>query len=399
MEKFVPSATHEVAIVEDLTDIPDHASEKHTNSEEIVIDPSQDVLPITVEETESRAVPSTQDVCMLDNTRDEEDRNIGTKFGNFYMSVPSLGLDVTKRNPPHLLLLALALALTLPPAAPQPAPGSAAEPQEDDARCLKGVKADLRDPEGRLTSWTSNTSAGAVCDFSGISCWNPQESRILAVSLSGFGLQGKIPPALQYCRSANTLDLSSNALEGQIPPALCDWIPFVVNLDLSGNRLTGPLPSELANCRFLNSLKLSDNAFSGQIPASLACLDRLKALDLSGNRLEGQIPSQLGSAFSKDSFSGNSGLCGHPVSSRCGSGLGGTGLGIVIAAGVFGAAASLLLAFFFWRCTGKGKVGRRRQGRGGSESEVTATYPDRAPPRVRTKEVRGVSAKKCHVSS
>ncbi|XP_044335559.1 inactive LRR receptor-like serine/threonine-protein kinase BIR2 [Triticum aestivum] len=298
------------------------------------------------------------------------------------------------RNPPHLLLLALALALTLPPAAPQPAPGSAAEPQEDDARCLKGVKAGLRDPEGRLTSWTSNTSAGAVCDFSGISCLNPQESRILAVSLSGFGLQGKIPPALQYCRSANTLDLSSNALEGQIPPALCDWIPFVVNLDLSGNRLTGPLPSELANCRFLNSLKLSDNAFSGQIPASLARLDRLKALDLSGNRLEGQIPSQLGSAFSKDSFSGNSGLCGHPVSSRCGSGLGGTGLGIVIAAGVFGAAASLLLAFFFWRCTGKGKAGRRRQGRGGSESEVTATYPDRAPPRVRTKEVRGVSAKK-----
>ncbi|KAM3387782.1 hypothetical protein ACQJBY_010558 [Aegilops geniculata] len=271
-----------------------------------------------------------------------------------------------------LLLLALALALTLPPAAPQPAPGSAAEPQEDDARCLKGVKADLRDPEGRLTSWTSNTSAGAVCDFSGISCWNPQESRILAVSLSGFGLQGKIPPALQYCRSANTLDLSSNALEGQIPPALCDWIPFVVNLDLSGNRLTGPLPSELANCRFLNSLKLSDNAFSGQIPASLARLDRLKALDLSGNRLDGQIPSQLGSAFSKESFSGNSGLCGHPVSSRCGGGLGGTGLGIVIAAGVFGAAASLLLAFFFWRCTGKGKAGRRRQGRGGSESEVTA---------------------------
>ncbi|XP_073357918.1 inactive LRR receptor-like serine/threonine-protein kinase BIR2 [Aegilops tauschii subsp. strangulata] len=237
------------------------------------------------------------------------------------------------RNPPHLLLLALALALTLPPAAPQPAPGSAAEPQEDDARCLKGVKADLRDPEGRLTSWTSNTSAGAVCDFSGISCWNPQESRILAVSLSGFGLQGKIPPALQYCRSANMLDLSSNALEGQIPPALCDWIPFVVNLDLSGNRLTGPLPSELANCRFLNSLKLSDNAFSGQIPASLARLDRLKALDLSGNRLEGQIPSQLGSAFSKDSFSGNSGLCGHPVSSRCGSGLGGTGLGIVMLPG------------------------------------------------------------------
>ncbi|XP_020156744.1 uncharacterized protein [Aegilops tauschii subsp. strangulata] len=146
--------------------------------------------------------------------------------------------------------------------------------QEDDAKCLRDVKSDLKDPEGHLSSWTSNTSAGALLSATSpaFSCWNPQESRILAVSLSGFGLQGRIPPALQYCRSVNTVDLSSNALEGQIPPALCDWIPFVVNLDLCGNGLTGPVPSELANCRFLISLKLRDNAFSGQIPASLARL-------------------------------------------------------------------------------------------------------------------------------
>ncbi|XP_044374635.1 inactive LRR receptor-like serine/threonine-protein kinase BIR2 [Triticum aestivum] len=146
--------------------------------------------------------------------------------------------------------------------------------QEDDAKCLRDVKSDLKDPEGHLSSWTSNTSAGALLSATSpaFSCWNPQESRILAVSLSGFGLQGRIPPALQYCRSVNTVDLSSNALEGQIPPALCDWIPFVVNLDLCGNGLTGPVPSELANCRFLISLKLRDNAFSGQIPASIARL-------------------------------------------------------------------------------------------------------------------------------
>ncbi|XP_047068775.1 probable inactive receptor kinase At1g27190 [Lolium rigidum] len=271
---------------------------------------------------------------------------------------------------PLLLLLLLALALTLPPAAPQPPPGSPPGRQEDDARCLRGVKTGLKDPDGRLSSWTfTNTSAGAVCDFSGVNCWNPQESRVIALSLSGFGLQGPVPSSLQYCLSANTLDFSNNALDGPIPPALCDWIPFVVNLDLSGNRLSGALPSELANCRFLNSLKLNDNAFTGQIPASLARLDRLKSLDLSGNRLDGQIPSQLGSAFSKDSFSANPGLCGHPVSSRCGGGLGGAGLGIVIAAGVLGAAASLLLAFFLWRCTGKTKAGRRR--RQGRDSGVT----------------------------
>ncbi|KAL5216309.1 hypothetical protein ABZP36_007710 [Zizania latifolia] len=257
-----------------------------------------------------------------------------------------------------LLLLVVAAAA---------AAAQSATPREDDVRCLRGVKTDLRDPEGRLSSWTfNNVSSGTLCGYTGVSCWNPQESRIIALSLSGFGLQGGVPSSLQYCSAATTLDLSNNALEGQIPPALCDWIPFVVSLDLSGNRLSGPLPTELANCRFLNSLKLSDNSFSGQIPESLARLDRLKSLDLSRNKLEGQIPAQLGATFGKGAFSGNSGLCGRPVSSRCGRSLTGTGLGIVIAAGVFGAAASLLLAFFFWRCTGKSKGGRRR--RGGSES-------------------------------
>ncbi|RLN39006.1 putative inactive receptor kinase [Panicum miliaceum] len=271
--------------------------------------------------------------------------------------------------PPPRLLLPLLLLLLAPPAAPQPAPGSGAAPQEDDLRCLRGVKSGLRDPDGRLASWDFvNTSGGAVCNYNGISCWNMQESRVISLSLSGFGLQGALPSSLQYCRAATTLDLSVNELDGQIPPALCDWLPFVVTLDLSSNKLTGPIPAELANCRFLNSLKLAGNQLSGQIPASLARLDRLKSLDLSGNRLDGQIPTQLGANFPKDSFSGNSGLCGRPVSSRCGHGLGGAGLGIVIAAGVFGAAASLLLAYFFWRCTGKGKGGRRRHGRGGSES-------------------------------
>uniref|UniRef100_J3LZ32 Protein kinase domain-containing protein n=1 Tax=Oryza brachyantha TaxID=4533 RepID=J3LZ32_ORYBR len=241
-----------------------------------------------------------------------------------------------------------------------------ATPKEDDVRCLRGVKKSLRDPDGRLSSWTfDNLSSSAVCSYSGVTCWNPQELRIIQLSLAGFGLQGSIPSDLQFCSGATTLDLSGNALEGQIPSTLCDWIPFVVNLDLSGNQLSGPLPSELANCRFVNSLKLSGNSFSGQIPDSLGRLARLKSLDLSNNRLDGQIPAPL-ATFGKESFAGNKGLCGRPVSSRCGRPLGGAGLGIVIAAGVFGAAASLLLAFFFWRCTGKSKGGRRR--RGGSES-------------------------------
>ncbi|KAM0873213.1 hypothetical protein ACQ4PT_038246 [Festuca glaucescens] len=118
-------------------------------------------------------------------------------------------------------------------------------------------------------------------------CWHPQESRVIKLSLSGFGLQGTVPSPLKYCRSVVTLDLSNNSLEGPIPPTLCDWLPYLIVLDLSGNRLSGPIPSELANCTYLNSLKLNNNALSGQIPESLSRLIRLKSLDLSDNRLEG----------------------------------------------------------------------------------------------------------------
>ncbi|KAF0891723.1 hypothetical protein E2562_010931 [Oryza meyeriana var. granulata] len=163
--------------------------------------------------------------------------------------------------PPSPLLLLVAALLAAAAAA------QSAMLREDDVRCLRGVKKSLRDPDSRLLSWTfENLSSSAVCSYNGVSCWNPQEVRIIALSLSGFGLQGGIPSDLQFCSAATTLDLSWNALEGQIPPALCDWIPFVVKLDLSGNQLSGPLPRELANCRFLKSLKLSGNSFSGQIP-------------------------------------------------------------------------------------------------------------------------------------
>ncbi|GJN02515.1 hypothetical protein PR202_ga19875 [Eleusine coracana subsp. coracana] len=244
--------------------------------------------------------------------------------------------------PPPLLLLLLLFLLAPPPAAPQPVPGGAGAPPgpaEDDVRCLRGIKSDLTDPDGRLGAWSfGNTSAGAVCDFNGITCWNPQESRVLSLSLSGFNLQGPVPSSLQYCRAATTLDLSDNALQGQIPPALCDWMPFL-------------------------------------IPASLSRLARLKSLDLSGNKLEGQIPAQLGSAFSKDSF-----LRGTRVSVAAPSPPAAAGWGAPASASSSPPGSSApprrcSFAYFFWRCTGKSK-GRRHHKRGGSESGGGAAVED-----------------------
>ncbi|WOL04148.1 hypothetical protein Cni_G12869 [Canna indica] len=238
---------------------------------------------------------------------------------------------------------------------------AAAATVEDDVRCLRSVKAAL-DANGSLSWNFSNSTVGFVCNFVGVSCWNLQENRVLGLSLKGFSLAGTIPSDLRYCASANQLDLSSNAFSGPLPADLCSWLPYLTSIDLSNNQFTGAIPPQLSGCRFLHNLILAGNQLEGAIPPSLTQLDRLSTLDLSGNRLSGPIPAPLGEKFDSSAFSGNDGLCGHPLSS-CGS-HSRTRVIIIVAAGVFGAVASLALAYVIWRCwSPSGK--RAALGRGG----------------------------------
>ncbi|KAA8533062.1 hypothetical protein F0562_033405 [Nyssa sinensis] len=214
---------------------------------------------------------------------------------------------------------------------------------EDDVKCLEGVKHSLADPEGKLTWSFTNTSVSFICKLVGVTCWNEKESRFISLQLPTMGLGGQLPASLQYCRSLQTLDLSGNDLSGSIPPQICTWLPYLVFLDLSGNRLSGSIPPEMVNCKFLNNLVLNDNKLSGSIPYELGRLDRLKQFSVANNQLSGPIPSDL-SKFQAENFGGNNGLCGKPLGSKCG-GLSNKSLAIIIAAGVLGAAGSLLLGF------------------------------------------------------
>ncbi|KAF7128877.1 hypothetical protein RHSIM_Rhsim10G0029200 [Rhododendron simsii] len=216
---------------------------------------------------------------------------------------------------------------------------------EDDVPCLQGVKKAVANPSA-LNSWSfANSTVGFICSFVGATCWNDRENRLIGLDLGDMSLGGQVPSALQYCHSLQNLDLSGNNLTGPIPDDICVWLPYLVTLDLSNNQLTGPIPDDLANCTFLNKLVLSDNMLSGFIPSQLASLGRLKAISVANNGLYGTIPSGL-SSYDSSSFEGNSGLCGAPLG-KCG-GLSKKSLTIIIAAGVFGAAASLLLGFGIW---------------------------------------------------
>ncbi|XP_058193283.1 probable inactive receptor kinase At1g27190 [Rhododendron vialii] len=254
------------------------------------------------------------------------------------------------------LPLLLLLTLTLSP--------TTTTSTEDDIKCLQGIKLSLSDPLHKLSSWSfTNTSADHTCThLTGVSCWNQQETRLIALKLPGLGLAGTLPESLRLCRSLQNLDLSGNALSGPIPIHICTWLPYLVTLDLSTNRFSGPVPSSLAQCAFLNDLILNDNLLSGSVPYELGRLDRLKKFSVANNLLSGSIPSDL-SRFSDEVFVGNKGLCGKPSGNKCGR-LSTRSLVIIIAAGVLGAFGSLVLGFGIWWWFVVSSKGKKKRGYG-----------------------------------
>ncbi|XP_039053349.1 receptor-like protein 9DC3 [Hibiscus syriacus] len=113
------------------------------------------------------------------------------------------------------------------------------------------------------------------------------------------------------------IDFSSNQFIGEIPKTIGELHSLIV-LNLSHNCLTGPIPTSLGDLSELESLDLSSNKLHGRIPTEFTNLGFLEVLNLSHNNLVGPIPQgkQL-ETFSNDSYIGNLGLCGLPLSKSC----------------------------------------------------------------------------------
>ncbi|GKC60038.1 receptor-like protein EIX1, partial [Tanacetum coccineum] len=113
------------------------------------------------------------------------------------------------------------------------------------------------------------------------------------------------------------IDLSSNNLDGSILDELTELYELLA-LNFSNNALTGEVPLKIGHMNKLLILDMSRNSLSGSIPSSMSRMTSLDYLDFSYNNMSGRIPSstQLQS-FGPLSYSGNVGLCGPPLTTKC----------------------------------------------------------------------------------
>ncbi|GAB4841231.1 hypothetical protein Ancab_039687 [Ancistrocladus abbreviatus] len=122
----------------------------------------------------------------------------------------------------------------------------------------------------------------------------------------------------QILNILTNIDLLNNEFVGKIPDSIGNLIGLQA-LNLSHNKLIGSIPRSLGDLSNLESLDLSCNLLSGEIPQQLTKLTFLEIFSVSYNHLTGAIPqgNQL-NTFGNDSFEGNIGLCGSPLSNNCG---------------------------------------------------------------------------------
>ncbi|KAL4273368.1 hypothetical protein GQ457_13G009060 [Hibiscus cannabinus] len=167
-------------------------------------------------------------------------------------------------------------------------------------------------PLNPLSQWDQNLSP---CNWTGVVC-NGRRTRVVALNLAGFRLQGSISPHignLSFLRSLQLqenqlsgplpdqmgnlfrlrdLNLSQNSLNGVLPSNISKLTELRV-LDLTTNRITGAIPTDLDRLVNLQVLNLGKNLFTGTIPASIANISSLDTLSLGTNNLTGTIPTEL----------------------------------------------------------------------------------------------------------
>nr|KJB62939.1 hypothetical protein B456_009G444200 [Gossypium raimondii] len=154
---------------------------------------------------------------------------------------------------------------------------------------------------------------GSTVSYMGV---NDPRSGFYTYSI-GIVMKGQYMELVKIFTMWMIIDLSNNQFEGGIPKVI-GKLTLLKGLNLSHNNLNGGIPTSIGNLTSLEWLDLSSNRLSGTIPNRLADLPFLSSFNVSENKLHGQIPQgKQFNTFGNDSYQGNKGLCGFPVSKGC----------------------------------------------------------------------------------
>nr|POE56163.1 putative inactive leucine-rich repeat receptor-like protein kinase [Quercus suber] len=99
--------------------------------------------------------------------------------------------------------------------------------ESGEISCLRSIKESLEDPYNKFKhSWNfSNTKRGFICNFVGVTCWNPDENRIIGIELGNMRLKGQFPRT-KNCWLLTHLNLSESYANN---PGLC-WVFSTVSV-------------------------------------------------------------------------------------------------------------------------------------------------------------------------
>ncbi|XP_044479686.1 probable inactive receptor kinase At2g26730 [Mangifera indica] len=190
----------------------------------------------------------------------------------------------------------------------------------------------------RAPNWGWNTSSDPCDDkWVGVTCDDATQLFVKRIVLEGFNLTG-ILDASSVCKasSLSVLSLKGNSISGILAEdiSICKQL---THLFLSGNKFSEKLPDSLSQLSNLKTLEIDNNNFFGELPdvsrisglitfyvennqlsGEIPDFDflNLQEFNVSNNNFSGPIPDVKG-RFNADSFSGNPGLCGKPLSSTC----------------------------------------------------------------------------------